>query len=277
MAFFMFLSGIVFYLKVKIPTSLKDYKDQVSRPFARLMPAYFLFAGVVFFSKLGAQSVMHVDNPVNSWSDLLNIFLFPMDSISAFLWYIYVLCMFCTATLTLLYFAGGRIFLIVVLGVPLLFLSGPTFLGIDMFCRYFLFFSLGGLAICNWDKYNIIVKRTWIIAMVVFIFMLISFSYQGKGWIPTALLSLIALHGLCKQNIQFVSILRFLGSMTFPIYLMNTLSIGFVKAVLLKFFSWDGVNFLFFVPILILAGLLIPVLIKQHIISRIGWIDKITS
>lgn len=277
MAFFMFLSGIVFFLKIPVVASWIEYKDQVWKRFIRLMPAYFLFAGIVFFAKWGAQAFMHVDNPVSGWADLINIFLYPMQSISAFLWYIYVLFLFCTVGIALVSLASGSIIPTLTLGVALLFIPGTTFMGMDQFCKFFLFFVLGGLAIRHWAMYNTLVRWTWIPAATAFILMLVTLSYRGYGWIPTALLSLIALHGLCKQQIPMTSILKFLGLMSFPIYLMNTLSIGFVKAVMLTFISWDGANFLLFAPILTSAGILIPVLVKQHLIRRIGWLDKITS
>ncbi|MFT5701016.1 MAG: peptidoglycan/LPS O-acetylase OafA/YrhL [Desulforhopalus sp.] len=277
MAFFMFLSGIVFFMKVRIVKSWKDYKDELWKRFIRLMPAYLLFAGAVFLAKWGAQSFLYVDNPVNGWTDFVNILLFPTESISAFLWYIYVLFLFSTVGISLIPLTRGAVLPLVGLGLILLFVTQTPFLGMDQFCKYFLFFALGGLAIRHWEKYNTLVYWTWIPAMVVFIVMLVTGQYRGDGWIPTALLSLIALHGLCKQQIPFTNILSFLGLMSFPIYLMNTLSIGFVKALMLKFISWDGTNFLLFSPILTIAGLFIPVLVKQHLIRRVDWLNKITS
>ena len=278
MAFFMFLSGIVFFRKIQLAKSLREYGVQIWQRFVRLMPAYFLFAGIVFLAKWGAQSFLHVDNPVNGLTDLIGIWLYPMESISAFLWYIYVLFLFCTVGLALISLTGGRVLLLVGLGVALLFAPRTPFLGMDQFCKYFLFFLLGGLAIRNWVKYNILVKRAWIPATVAFILMLSQSGYHGDGYTTiTALLSLIALHGFCRQKIPLANLLKFLGLMSFPIYLMNTLSIGFAKAVMLKFMSWDGQNFFIFAPILTAAGLWGPVIIKQYFIRRIGWLDKITS
>jgi fucose 4-O-acetylase-like acetyltransferase len=275
MAFFMFLSGIVFFLKIRIAASFKEYREHVWKRFIRLMPAYFLFAVIVFFAKWGSQSILHVDNPVSGWTNLIGILLYPTQSISSFLWYVYVLFVFSAVGLAIFSLVGGRILILVGLGVFLLFVPRTPFLGMNQFCRYFLFFALGGLAIHNWEKYNALVACTWIPATVAFVLMLISSSYRGTGWIPTALLSLIALHGLCKNIVPFANILRYLGFMSFPIYLMNTLCIGFIKALMLKFISWDGLNFYCFVFILTASGLCIPILVKQHLISRFSWIDKI--
>jgi fucose 4-O-acetylase-like acetyltransferase len=277
MAFFMFIGGMVFFLKLRIASSWKDYRDQLWKRFVRLMPAYLLFAGIVFLAKWGAQQFLHVDNPVSGWTDLLGILLYPTESVSAFLWYIYVLFLFCAVGFSLVSLMGGRILPLVGLGVALLFLPRTPFLGMDQFCKYFLFFALGGLATRHWAKYNTLVRWTWIPATALFILMLIWSVYRGDGWIPTAMLSLIALHGISKQIAPFANILRYLGLRSFPIYLMNTLSIGLVKAVMLKFVSWDGVNFLFFAPILTLAGLWIPVLVKKYLFHRVAWLDRVTS
>ena len=277
MAFFMFLSGVVFFLKIKVVSSFGDYGHQVWKRFLRLMPAYFLFALAVFLAKLLAQHFMYVDNPVNGLADMVGILLYPMESISAFLWYIYVLFQFCVVGLALMTLSGGSIVPLVGLGVGLLFVQASSFLGMDQFCKFFLFFSLGGLAIRYWSTYTILVDRIWKPTMVVFILTLIFSGYYGLSWIPSAVLSLVALHGLCRQQLPFVNILSFLGLMSFPVYLMNTLCIGFVKAIMLKFISWDGVNFIFFAVVLFFAGLIIPIVLKIYLIRRVSWLDQITS
>ena len=277
MAFFMYLSGIIFFLNARATDSIREYTVQVWKRFVRLMPAYFLFAGIVFLAKVGAQNLLHVDNPVSGLNDLINILLYPTESISAFLWYIYILFLFCTAGLAFISLIKKPFLLMIGIGIALLFVPQTAFLGMNHFCKYFLFFSLGGLAIQQWAAYSIIVDRTWKLATVLFIFLLVSSSYKGYGWIFIALISLIALHGLCKQGLPLKNLLTVIGRMSFPIYLMNTLCIGFVKAVMLKFISWDGLNFFFFAPILTLAGLWGPLLVKKHIIRRVKWLDKITT
>ena len=74
-----------------------------------------------------------------------------------------------------------------------------------------------------------------------------------------------------------LSALDYLGHYTFPIYLMNTVVIGVMKGVILRFVSWDGVNFLFIAPILLLGGVWIPILIKTKLFKKIPVLDKITN
>lgn len=278
MAFFMFLSGLVFFMRASPVASLQEYAGAVRKRFMRLMPAYFLFAGLVLVAKLGAQSFVHVDNPVEGFSSVIDIVLFPMQSGAAFLWYIYVLFLFSIAGVALLTLTQGRIWPLVVVGVVLQFVPVIHFLGLGQFTKYFLFFALGGAAARGWEIYTGWVDRLWVIALIMFAVVLASGFYAGQAWIIAALLSIPALHGLCRREFPGGGVLVFIGGMTFSIYLMNTLAIGFTKAVLLKFVSWDGANFvLLFFPLLMLAGVWIPVALKKFIFPRIGWLDRITS
>lgn len=278
MAFFMFLSGLVFFMRAAPVASFKEYAVSVRKRFTRLMPAYFLFAGLVFAGKWGAQSFLHVDNPVEGFAELIEIVLFPMQSVSAFLWYIYVLFLFSITGLAFLTFTKGRIWPLVTIGIVLQFAPEIGFLGLGQFTKYFLFFAFGGVAVTGWETYTRWVDRIWVIALLLLIIVLGTGFYAGQAWIIAALLSIPALHGLCRFEFPGGRILLFVGGMTFSIYLMNTMAIGVTKAVLLKFISWDGPNFVFlFFPLLMLAGVLIPISLKRFVFPRVGWLDRITS
>lgn len=278
MAFFMFLSGLVFFMRAVPVTSLQEYAASVRKRFMRLMPAYFLFACVVFAGKWSAQYFLHVDNPVEGFTELIEIVLFPMQSVSAFLWYIYVLFLFSIVSLALLTLAKGRIWPLVAIGVFLQFVPAFPFLGLGQFTKYFLFFALGGAAVTGWETYTGWVDKLWVIALLSLAIVLSTGFYAGQSWIIAALLSIPALHGLCRREFPGGRILLFVGGMTFSIYLMNTMAIGVTKAVLLKLISWDGLNFVFlFFPLLMLAGVLVPVFMKRFVFPRVGWLDRITS
>jgi fucose 4-O-acetylase-like acetyltransferase len=70
MPFFMFVSGAIAGYAWKPLTSWKEYGTFVKKRAERLLPAYFLFALIVFVGKVLAQKMAgHVDNPVTSlWS-----------------------------------------------------------------------------------------------------------------------------------------------------------------------------------------------------------------
>lgn len=277
MAFFMFLSGLVFFAKLNIPNYFPEYFIFIKKRFLRLMPAYFLFAIIVFFGKLTAQQFGHVDNPVNGFGDLKNIILFPMLSISAFLWYIYALFAISALALAVISLTRGSIFFLVTIGALLLFIPYINFLAIGQITKYFFFFSLGGIVVKEWASFIAFVDKIWIPAMIFMVFLLWNDQFDGHKWIFVALLSIPALLGFCRYWKFGESILLSIGAMSFPIYLMNTIMIGATKAAMLKIWDWNGKNFLFFFPILFISGVIFPMILKKYIFSRIAWLDRITS
>lgn len=276
MAFFMFLSGVVFFARLSFIENWSEYRIAIKKRFLRLMPAYFLFAGVVFFGKLIAQNFAHVDNPVSGIYDLVNIVLFPMQSISSFLWYIYALFVISVITLGIVSLTKGSLSVLLIVGTVALFVPQVDFLAIGQITKYIFFFIIGGFAISKWNNYISIVDKIWLPAALLMIFLISKGFYTGEKWIVIALLSLPALHGVCRQNVPGTNFLLYVGAMTFPIYLMNTMAIGFVKAIMLKLFNWDGANFFVFLPVLFISGIVIPVLIKKYIFSHIAWLNRIT-
>lgn len=277
MAFFMFLSGLVFFMHARPVRGLGDFMAAARKRFARLMPAYILFALLVLLGKWAAQSVLHVDNPVKGFGDLLAIALYPMQSVSSFLWYIHTLFFLSVAGLALYSLAGRRIWPLLLLGALLQWLPPYPLLGMSQFSKYFLFFSLGGLAAAAWPSYQRWLDAYSWLALAAFAASLISGLYAGPAALLVALLAIPALHGLCRRELPFGGMLLLVGSLTFPIYLMNTITIGLAKALLLKFLSWDGANFiLVFFPLLMLSGVVLPMLVKKVLFARIGWLDRIT-
>lgn len=278
MAFFMFLSGVVFFVRLRLATGGKDFMLAVNQRFMRLMPAYFLFAIIVFFGKYVAQHYVYVDNPVKSFSDVLNIILYPMQSVSSFLWYIYVLFVISAVSLGFVSITNGRLWPLVLVGIILLlFVPSIDFLAFGQISKYLLFFSLGGMAARYWDRYIRLVVSAWVPACILLMLMLSLKLYDGYLWVIVALLSIPALHGICRSNITGGRFLLAIGTMTFPIYLMNTIAIGTVKAVMLKISGWDGANFFVFFPALFISGIVLPVLVKKYLFVHVPWLNRITS
>ena len=97
MAFFFFLSGYVFFLQ-----PADQWPARLRKNAAKLLPAYALFALVVYVAKAVAVSVLHVDRPVSKWTDeLLLMLAYPTQGFAQFLWFIVTLMMI-LAMLTLL-------------------------------------------------------------------------------------------------------------------------------------------------------------------------------
>jgi fucose 4-O-acetylase-like acetyltransferase len=289
MAFFMFLSGLVFFMKLTPQNNFVDIFSHVKRRFFRLMPAYILFASLVFLGKFLGKNFMYVDNPVTELSDFIDIFLFPMQSVATFLWYLYTLFLFSVVGLLLFSYFHGRFAPLLVISLALLISPRVDFMGLGQFSKYFIFFTLGGVAIKNWPTYIDFVCFSWKFAIsLFFIFFIFFFIFNESAlwvdsrgsflWLVPAFLSIPAIHGLLRETKFLESTLVYFGEFSFSIYLMNTMTIGISKALLLKLVGWDGLNFIFlYLPVLMLSGLLLPIVVKKVIFSRFRWLDSITS
>lgn len=280
MPFFMFFSGFIFLLSFKPLLNIKDLLGFCKKKFWRLFPAYFLLALLVFFGKWGAQQFVHVDNPVGSLQDLVKIVLYPMQSVSAFVWYIYVL--FLMMLLTGLLHGLLRIPLVVLLVLAALMLLLPKIplLGMSQLTRLYFFFVFGCLAYCERERYWQLIGTYWRLALLLLVFLLICWTVLRQSWLwfPISLLSIPALHGWLRSGVTGFAFLVYLGTFSFVIYLFNTICIGVGKVLLLQWIPMQEYWYsAVYVPILTLAGIAIPLLLKRWIFPFFPWLNRITS
>jgi fucose 4-O-acetylase-like acetyltransferase len=282
MPFFMFLSGLTTFYAYKSINSVSEYFTYTKKKFLRLAPAFFLFGIVILTGKLAVSKFLHVDNvPTDLLHEILLIAINPSLSVASSLWYIYVLFELLALFPLLLKIFRGDVRFLVALGLLLYFVHlTPLFL-IDTVFKYLLFFSLGVAAVANFKSYLRIIDKYRVVFWMVFTasFLVLYFGVEKQtAKLIVGTCSIPALHALMRTKItEKMTFLTVWGSMSFAIYLMNTISIGFVKAVALKFTSWDNENFLVVAPILLTAGLYCPILIKRYVFPRIPVMNKITS
>ncbi len=260
MPLFMFLSGLILGYSRKPISDWPSYGKYLAGKFKRLMPAYFFFSAVVFFGKLFAAQFLHVDNAPESWLSYFDVIIDPLGSYSAFLWYIQVLFLFYAIAPLGYYLTGQRIHFLLPLCLLLHFVPLPNWFGLSSLGEYAFVFCLGCLAGEHYPQYVAWLKRHGAITVPIFLIALLGATSWGIPKLVLGLLSIPACHLLCglwaKDRWQIWSTL---GYYTFSIYLMNTLFIGLTKSVLLKFSNWDGNNFIWFAPLLLLAGLAGPI------------------
>jgi fucose 4-O-acetylase-like acetyltransferase len=278
MPFFMFLSGFVMFYSYKPITSRQEYLSYVKKRFIRLMPAYFLFCFIIYFGKLFFQNYMHVDNPIKSFIDIFRIFVYPMESFSVFLWYIYVLFLYYVTIPILLKIAKNNFTILLVfsllLSTSIYFLPIPGIFAINAYCEYLFVFILGGVCGLNHTLFFNFIRKFGLIFLIIFIILLVIIPFYD---LPKLLVGLFSIPAL----IYLVTIipenrpLQLLGDYLFPIYLMNTIFIGLAKAIILKFCSWDNSNFYFIAPILLIAGIYIPIFIKKYLLRFIPVLNNI--
>jgi len=281
MPFFMFLSGLTMYYAYKPINSVRDYLAYVKKKFVRIAPAFFLFGFIILAGKLAVSKFLHVDNvPTDLVHEIVLIAIQPSLSVASSLWYVYVLFELLAIFPLLLMVFRGNVHLLLLLALALYFVNLTSFLLIDSLLKYLIFFTLGVAAVANYKSYLSTIDRYRCAFVMLFAlsFLLLYYGLDKQSCkLIIGICSIPALHALVRTEAAArMTCLTLWGLMCFPIYLMNTIIIGFAKAIALKFMSWDFGNFLIIAPILLILGIYGPVLIKRYIFPRIPILDKIT-
>lgn len=280
MPLFMFLSGFVLFWNYPQLGSVADYGRFVGRRAERLWPAYLLFGLLTLTGKMVAVRFLHVDNvPASWWEGLWLMVVKPAHSAANSLWYIYVYFAYCVVVPPLLAASRGRLEPWLVVGLGLQWVVGAEWFCSNKLAEYALIFLLGGYAAQHHERYFALVDRWWPVAAVGFVGLLVSRFWMIPPKHLVGALSVVTMHGLCRLRCwgEASDWLVGLGRYTFPIYLMNTLAIGVVKGVIFKFTTWDDWRFFWVGPVLLAAGLWVPVVVKQQLLRRLPWLDRITG
>lgn len=287
MSFFMFLSGYIAFYSLKKIHSFFDYKQYLEKRFWRLIPAYVLFSIVVFVGKATLQNIVHVDNSISSVFSFLDIFILPGQSFSRFLWYIYIIFIFYAITPLILMISRQKIWPAFLFSLALYFFPRTELFGIDHIETYFVDFMLGILLGSNQERYTSWLDRYGLFCLIAFSILLsIARFIHVPGFMPfddpapirllIGFLSIPSIHWIVRlKGIRRFSVIEWMGKYVFPIYLMNTIAIGGVKAILFQFLNIEN-DFLILSLLLLLAGILIPIFVKQKLFSMIPRLDAIT-
>lgn len=282
MAFFFYLAGYVFWTAAP-----GDRARRVRSAASRMLPAYVLMAFCGFAAKLALAPFMPVDRPVaaalKSWLTLL---MYPTEGFVAFLWFIVVLLTLYVLTLALLWLLRGvpqRIAIVTGLAVVMHGLSVAglvTSIGALHYAMVnWLFFLLGYWTLAYRERLNPVLRRWWplLIAMLA---LALAYVPDPFRWSVPALIALPGLHGLAifiaSRGDGIARGLSWLGECSWSIYLFNTFAIGAVKVVILKAVGWNGPMFFATMPVLMAAGLLLPIAVQRLVLSRVRWLDRIT-
>jgi fucose 4-O-acetylase-like acetyltransferase len=269
MPFFMFLTGLVmFYTYPRIKT-FSDYCHYVSRKFIRFIPAYLLFAVVVWLGKFLFSMFADIDRPVTGISDFVNVLIRPRYSHCGSLWYIYVCFIYFLTIPVMLKMVRQKLEWLLLFALGLYFVPSTTYFAMEQVFEYMFVFLLGGYAACNLDWYQKrIDKYSYVLMSVFAVTLVLAFLFDIPKMI-LGLLCLPALHSLVRcKFFERSFFLRMFGDYTFPIYLMNTIAIGVAKVILQKYLFWDGTVFAVAL-VLLLSGLFLPVAAQKLFISKI--------
>lgn len=286
MPFFMYLSGFVYFYTLPKLEENVDYLKYINKKAYRLLVPFFLMGFIAIIGKFIIAPILYVDNPIKDFkSALLSLIWDTSKSNTIFIWYIFILFVFSIVSLFLYRFLKGKMLPIFLFSLIICFIPMPEYLYLNFFGLYYVFFILGGFAYLYKDNYFKLIESNKLLFFSAF---LAIFSIFYKN-IPTnfnfdfriisffiGIASIPFLHSVARiPKIQSSSILQILGKYTFPIYLFNVPIIGATKGVLLHFFNWNGTNFLIYLPILLLSGIIIPIILSKYFFSKIPTLKKI--
>lgn len=279
MPFFVFLVGVVAAYKYEHPKNIQDTVLYVGRKFWRLFPAYALFGLIVVTGKMVVARFAFVDNVPSSFlNGLKNILIYPSQSSANHLWFVYLIFLYYLTLPMWMVVFRKKIFLFVICAAFFHTFDGPPFLLIDKYCEFLVYFVVGLWVGVNYET-SVTIMKKWVVPF--FILFAAALTMTRLYHLPRVWLSLVsipALLGLAKAwPVERSETLQFFGRNSFPIYLMNTQTIGVVKSIGLILVPWDGLAFLVYAPILFASGLLLPLWIKKHVFRHMPVLDRITS
>jgi fucose 4-O-acetylase-like acetyltransferase len=279
MAFFFFLSGYVYFLQ-----PADQWPGRLRKTAAKLVSAYVLFALIIYLAKSLAVHYMHVDRTIQEpLAEWLLLITNPIYGFAQYLWFIVCLLQIYTLMALLRGWVTRhfKLALLASLGLHLLSVTGHVteFFALQQTTRYWMFFLLASVCHRYPAQWNAMVYRFGGVTFAAFVLALVILP---TPWLATvaALLSLPALVAAAVWLGQWEparQLMQFLGKNTLTIYLMNALALGLIRAMVLKFWGWDGWQFYVVAPILLTGGLLLPILAQRTIFARWAWTNRITK
>jgi fucose 4-O-acetylase-like acetyltransferase len=276
MPFFMFITGLItFYTSGRIDT-ISDYFSYVRKKFIRFMPAYLLFAVVVWLGKFLFAMFADVERPVTGMGDFLAVLIQPRHSHCGSLWYVYVCFIYFMIIPIMLKLVKQRIELLLIFALAIHFVPGTSYFAMEQVFEYMFVFLLGGYAACHLQEYIKLIDKYSYLFLTVFAGALVLAFMFNVPKLVLGLLSLPALHSLVRWRIFEKSFfLTTFGKYTFPIYLINTIAIGVPSVMTRKYELWDGPASFIIFPLLLVSGLALPILAQKFFISRVPGLRSI--
>jgi fucose 4-O-acetylase-like acetyltransferase len=285
MPFFMMLSGYVSMMTGAAMVPVGSWPRLVARRAERLLLPFVLFGLLLVAGKLVAAHFMAVDNmPQSFWAGVSAMAWDTDHSPAISVWYVAVLFIITVLVPPLMWALRERLPGLLAVALVVYFVPLPHVMYLDRVGHYLLFFVAGLSAAALGESWLGFVGRYWVAftaALALALWLVISnwdAVYEPLRPLVCGSLAIVALHGfvrskLCSSN-QWLLVL---GNYSFAIYLLNTPFIGLAKGMMLKVTPWDGYAFLFFAPVMTLAGIVGPMLLKRHVFRRSPALDRLTA
>jgi fucose 4-O-acetylase-like acetyltransferase len=282
MPFFMYLAGLVFTYSGKALHSWQHYWEYLVQRAIRLLVPFLLFGLAIVTGKLLLANTVYVDNaPVSFVGGLLSLIWNTSASPVRSIWFLFVLFVYCMITPPLLGTMKWRLWPLSVFAAAAYLITFPDYFYLNQIGHFYLFFVIGMVMGLHLRTIMPIVDRHFSIFGLLFVgaLTIVAIGEQHPILLTvSSLLSIPALHGLMRRApLDRSEFLFWIGRYSFAVYLLNTVFIGLTKAVLLKFMTWDGLNFLVFFPALVVTGLFCPVALAHVGTERAGIFGRIAS
>jgi Acyltransferase family len=248
-----------------------------------LLPA--LIVGVIILAgKLAVMNVLHVDHAPTSLMDGLADLVWRTDrSPGQSVWYLIVLFVYGAAAPLLLPTLRRHGPALLVAFAPLPLLPVPPLLYADRIITFVPFFFAGMVAADNdyaWchslDAWRLPLAALFAVAMWLDL-RYAAVIPRDLAMLGVSLVALPALHAIVRQLPDAAA--RFLDPLVpyaFAIYLLNTIFIGLVKALMIKQLPWNAGWFPLFAGVLMVAGVAGPMAAKMLLFRPIPALDRLT-
>jgi fucose 4-O-acetylase-like acetyltransferase len=276
MPFFMALTGISFALSLPVFKSWNEVGAYSLRRVKPLLVPFLVLGMVILIGKEIAVQFFDVSNPPDSFGPgMLKLLIDPTESAARFLWFIYVLSIYLMVVPSLFYLIGRRAVLLLIMAIILECFSWPEKYALRALTEYFPFFALGMvLWIYRAIWMPVPAWLFWINSLIFVGLLAYSSQHHVVRWL-TGVCSILPILGLMQRlPLKIQSFWAYLGQNSLTIYLFSGLAMGCVKAVMFLVVDWDGPNFFFYFPLLVLAGVGIPLLIKA---ASVKWAPPVAK
>jgi fucose 4-O-acetylase-like acetyltransferase len=279
---FLFISGFVFYYTGKATLDWMNYRRFIADRAERLLIPYFAMAMIIITGKMIASHFVSVDSlPRSFFGGVMSIFgpneTSPVNSI----WYLVVLFIYSVLTPLLMRLSNNRLEWITLLSIPLCFIDLPQDFYLWRSSHFFVFFLCGCVAAKHLPAYLAFIDRyraALAIAAIAVLFWSDSYPRLSVTMLLVNLFTIPALHAICRiPAIENSSPLHFLSKYSMIIYLLNSICSGVLKGLILKFSTWDGAAFMFWAPVMVASGLIVPILCKRLFLDRVPYLRRLTS
>lgn len=264
MPFFMYLSGFSFaWVR---PFSLDvPFMIFLKKRGSRLLIPFITFGVIIVFAKYGAQFMLFVDDAPDSLAKgFTALFINTEKSPALSIWYVFVLFAFSVIAFLARDLTNRTLLVLLALSLVMHFSKVPDILYLNRIFYFFLFFVLGMLAARNYDAFADILSRFGVIGVIAFLvccgIVLSMNRISAETKLITGLFSLPALHYVALNLTGPVAkMFEWIGGYSFPIYLMNTLTIGGFKAFYIILMSSMTTLFPLYLFGAMVFGLLVPI------------------